>query len=257
MGAQDRPDGRNAPIELDPEDFRRLGHDVVDEIADFLRTLPGRRVTPGECVDEVRDALGRGGLPEQGVPADRLLGEAGRLLFEHSTLNGHPRFFGYITSSAAPIGALGDLLAAAVNPNVGGWPLAPIATEIEAQTVRWIAELLGYPTDCGGLLVSGGNMANFVGFLAARRAKRAAGTCARSGMSTGETRAAARLRLGRDAHVDRRRRPTSSASARTRFAGSRPTTSSGWTSRRCASAIAADREAGRRAVPRRRDGAGR
>jgi aromatic-L-amino-acid decarboxylase len=171
MGAQDRPDGRNAPIELDAEDFRRLGHDVVDEIADFLRTLPGRRVTPGESVDEVRAALGRGGLPEQGVPADRLLGEAGRLLFEHSTLNGHPRFFAYITSSAAPIGALGDLLAAAVNPNLGGWPLSPLATELEAQTIRWIAELLGYPTDCGGLLVSGGNMANFVGFVAARRAR--------------------------------------------------------------------------------------
>jgi glutamate/tyrosine decarboxylase-like PLP-dependent enzyme len=46
-----------------------------------------------------------------------------------------------------------------------------MATEIELQTVRWIAELIGYPQPCGGLLVSGGNMANFVGFLAARRAK--------------------------------------------------------------------------------------
>ena len=46
-----------------------------------------------------------------------------------------------------------------------------MATEIEAQTVRWIAELIGYPQPCGGLLVSGGNMANFVGLLAARTAK--------------------------------------------------------------------------------------
>ena len=51
------------------------------------------------------------------------------------------------------------------------WTLSPAATEIEAQTVRWIAELIGYPADCGGLLVSGGNMANFVCFLAARAAK--------------------------------------------------------------------------------------
>ena len=43
-----------------------------------------------------------------------------------------------------------------------------MATEIEAQSVRWIAELIGYPSNCEGLLVSGGNMANFVGFLAAR-----------------------------------------------------------------------------------------
>jgi len=49
--------------------------------------------------------------------------------------------------------------------------LSPAATEIESQTVRWIAELIGYPVDCGGLLVSGGNMANFVCFLAARAAK--------------------------------------------------------------------------------------
>ena len=162
---------RHAPIELDAEDFRRLGHGLVDDIADFLRTLPERPVAPGRSADEVRDALGGGSLPEQGTPADELLAEAARLLFEHSTFNGHPRFLAYITASASPIGALGDLLAAAVNPNVSGWALSPVATEVEAQTVRWIAELLGYPADCGGLLVSGGNMANFVGFLAARRAR--------------------------------------------------------------------------------------
>jgi glutamate/tyrosine decarboxylase-like PLP-dependent enzyme len=66
---------------------------------------------------------------------------------------------------------LGDLLAAAVNQNCGTWSLAPMAAEIEKQTVRWIAEFIGYPASCGGLLVSGGNMANFVCFLAARRAK--------------------------------------------------------------------------------------
>ena len=73
-------------------------------------------------------------------------------------------------SGPAPIGVLADLLASAVNPNVGAWKLAPSATEIEAQTIRWIAELIGYPVDCGGLMVSGGNMANFVCFLAARAA---------------------------------------------------------------------------------------
>ena len=66
---------------------------------------------------------------------------------------------------------LGDLLAAAVNANCGGWAIAPAATEIELQTVRWIAEFIGFPTSAGGLLVSGGNMANFVRFLAARTAK--------------------------------------------------------------------------------------
>jgi len=65
----------------------------------------------------------------------------------------------------------GDFLAAALNQNVGAWRLAPLATEIEGQTVRWIAEMIGFPINGGGLLVSGGNMANFVCFAAARAAK--------------------------------------------------------------------------------------
>ncbi|CAN5409912.1 aspartate aminotransferase family protein [soil metagenome] len=162
---------RRAPLEMSPEEFRAHGHRLVDRIAEFLASLPERPVTPAEPVDAVRAALGGDGLPASGADPGRLLEEAAELLVEHSLFNGHPRFFGFITSSAAPIGALGDLLAAAVNPNLGGWTLSPVATEIEAQTVRWTAEMLGYPTDCGGLLTSGGNTANFIGFLAARRAR--------------------------------------------------------------------------------------
>jgi glutamate/tyrosine decarboxylase-like PLP-dependent enzyme len=110
-------------------------------------------------------------LPEQSEEAGNLLKNTADLLFEHSLLNGHPGFYGYITSSAAPIGMLAELLAAAVNANVGAWKLSPMATEIEAQTIRWLAQFIGYPADCGGLLLSGGNMANATCFLAARAAK--------------------------------------------------------------------------------------
>jgi aromatic-L-amino-acid/L-tryptophan decarboxylase len=164
--------GRAAPLEMTADAFRDAGHALVDQIAHWLETLPDGPVTRDESPAEVRRALNAdAGLPESGTDVRLVLGEAAQLLFRHSLFNGHPRFFGYITSSPAPIGALGDLLASAVNPNVGAWRLAPLATEIEAQTVRWIAELIGVPVDTGGLLVSGGNMANFVCFLAARTAK--------------------------------------------------------------------------------------
>ncbi|HXV57091.1 MAG TPA: hypothetical protein VD704_04415, partial [Gaiellaceae bacterium] len=117
------PHDREAPLELAPEEFRRLGHALVDEVAAFLESIPERPVTRDATPAELRALLPQGGLPEEGVPPDRLLAETARLLFDHSLLNGHPRFWGYITSSAAPIGALADLLAAAVNPNVGGWVL--------------------------------------------------------------------------------------------------------------------------------------
>jgi len=163
---------RTAPLEMSASEFRAAGHDLIDRLADWLHQLPDGPVTHDESPAVVREALGAArGLPERGSDAKALLEEAAHLLFEHSLFNGHPRFFGYITSSPAPIGALGDLLASAVNQNVGAWRLTPMATEIEAQTVRWIAELIGYPTEGDGLLVSGGTMANFVGFLAARAAK--------------------------------------------------------------------------------------
>jgi aromatic-L-amino-acid decarboxylase len=167
----DRASTRSAAVEMSGEEFRRVGHQMVDLVAELLDTLPDRRVAPGESPEVVRQALGRATLPEQGMPAEDVLREAASLLLPHSLFNGHPRFWGFIISSAAPIGALADLLAAAINPNVGGWTLSPMATEIEAQTIRWIAEMLHFPPACGGLLVSGGNAANLVGFWSGRCAK--------------------------------------------------------------------------------------
>ncbi|GAC1624789.1 MAG: aspartate aminotransferase family protein [Chloroflexota bacterium] len=168
--AKDTTARRRSLIDLPPEEFRRLGHRLVDDITGFLASQADRPVSPGERPSSIRDELGSKSLPAAGADPADLLAEACNLLFERSTLNGHPRFMAYITSSAAPLGMLGDLLAAAVNPNVGAWSLSPMASEIEAQTLRWLAELLGMPAQTGGLLVSGGNMANFVCFLAARKA---------------------------------------------------------------------------------------
>jgi glutamate/tyrosine decarboxylase-like PLP-dependent enzyme len=161
---------RRAPLEMGAAEFRSMGHELIDRIADWMQELRSGPVAHDETPGDVRRALQSDSpLPEGGTGGDVLLREAAALLFNHSLFNGHPRFFGYITSSPAPIGALGDLLASAVNPNVGAWRLAPMATEIEVQTVRWIGELIGFPGE-SGLLVSGGNMANLVCVLAARAA---------------------------------------------------------------------------------------
>ena len=178
-----RESARHTGPRMTAEQFREAGHQLIDRIAGHLADIAEGPVRPVEPRSAIRDAVNRHReLPEQGADARGLLTTAAELLFAHSLFNGHPRFFGYITSSPAPIGMLGDLLATAVNPNCGAWNLAPIATEIEAQTVRWIAELIGFRGTAGppshsrepataGLLVSGGNMANFVCFLAARTAK--------------------------------------------------------------------------------------
>ena len=162
---------RRSPIDLPPDQFRALGHRLVDELADFLASLPARPVAAGETPPAARAVLGARPLPEEGDDPAALLERAIELMSQHSVFNSHPRFMAYITSSAAPLGTLADLLAAVMNPNCGSWALSPMATLIEQQTVSWVAELVGAPATCGGLLVSGGNMANMLGFWAARAAK--------------------------------------------------------------------------------------
>jgi aromatic-L-amino-acid decarboxylase len=162
---------RETPIEIGKEEFRRIGYQLIDAVSNFIDTIDEKPVTTGESSKQLQHIIGTSSLPEYGTPAEEILARTSDLVFNHSLLNGHPKFLGYITSSPAPIGALADLLAATVNPNVGAQILSPIATEIEKQTVKWLAEFIGVSPTYGGLLVSGGNMANFTAFLAARTAK--------------------------------------------------------------------------------------
>ena len=174
----------NKLIDLSPEDFRRLGYRLVDRLTDYLATIreePAARTCDPKAV---RTALGQGGLPGDSTAPDRILEVACDLLFTYGRRNGHPRSFGYIVGSPAPLGILSDLLASGVNHNLAGWESSPAAAEIEVQCLRWVAELLGYPTDCGAVFTSGGNVANLIGFLVARR--HAAGVNVRSdGLAAG------------------------------------------------------------------------
>lgn len=156
---------------MDPEAFRRAGHELIDTLAEFFATIADRPVTPAESPEEVRRAFPPTRLPESGTDGGELLQRIAPMLLDHSLHNGHPQFLGYITSSAAPLGVLADLLASAINQNCGLHHLSPAANEIELQTIDWLAELIGYPRPCGGIMVSGGNVANMLGLFAARKAR--------------------------------------------------------------------------------------
>ena len=93
---------RVSPLELSPTEFRSLGHELVDRVADFLATLRNRPLTTGETPAEIRALVGRSSLPISGDAPAALLAEATTLLFDHSLFNGHPRFM----STAATVVAL-------------------------------------------------------------------------------------------------------------------------------------------------------
>jgi hypothetical protein len=160
--------GDSASADLDPEEFRDLGYRAVDMIADYYRDLDDRAVYPGVPAGEVAAAFEEE-LPESGSDPGSVIDEWAEKVVPYATHNTSPRFFGFVMGGGTQVGTLAEALAAAVNMNVGGWKPAPSGTEIERRTVRWLAEMVSYPTDCGGLLTSGGTMANVTAILAALR----------------------------------------------------------------------------------------
>jgi aromatic-L-amino-acid/L-tryptophan decarboxylase len=161
--------GRGSPKPapaLAPEHFRRLGHEVVDLVADYLSTVRDRPVfAPMEPTE--RQRLLERPLPETGMAPEAILELVRREVLPHPMGNGHPRFFGWVNSPPAPIGVLAEFLAAAMNPSCAGGDHAAIY--LERCAVRWLMELVGYPTTTSmGLLVSGGSAATLIALAAAR-----------------------------------------------------------------------------------------
>lgn len=88
---------RTAPIEMQADDFRALGHHLVDRIADFLDSLPTRPVTTGESPSDIRNTLDSSRLLlDAGTDPVQLMDRAADLLFDHSLFKSHQRFRGYI-----------------------------------------------------------------------------------------------------------------------------------------------------------------
>ncbi len=189
---------RMSALDMSTAEFKQLGHRLIEDIGDFYESLSARNVTAAVDKAKVHELIGSGPLPDTGEDAGTLMARIAPLLFDHSLHNGHPKFLAYISASATPFGALADLLASAVNQNMAKWEIAPVATEIETQTVSWLADLIGFPADCGGIMVNGGNSANIHAFLAARRAK-ADWDIRKEGMGNGRRRLVAYV--SRDTHT--------------------------------------------------------
>ena len=155
---------------LDPADwqeFRQLGHRMVDDMLDWLEHLRERPVWQ-PVPDSVRAALDRP-LPRAPEGAERAYEEFRTQVLPYPMGNAHPRFWAWVMGTGTPLGVLAEMLAAAMNPNMGGGEHAP--NHVEAQVIRWCKEMLGYPLSASGLLVSGGSMANLVALAVARHTR--------------------------------------------------------------------------------------
>ncbi|MEZ5332702.1 MAG: aminotransferase class I/II-fold pyridoxal phosphate-dependent enzyme [Thermoanaerobaculia bacterium] len=149
------------------EEFRRLGHRVIDELAEYFESVGERAVTP-DVEPRTVEALFDEPVPSEGADGDAVLDELAAKLSPYVTHTGSGGYLGLITPSPLPIGVLGDLVASALNQNLGVWSIGPAAVAMERRVVRWLCDLAGYGPKAGGSLTSGGMMANLVGLKLAR-----------------------------------------------------------------------------------------
>jgi glutamate/tyrosine decarboxylase-like PLP-dependent enzyme len=147
--------------------MRSLAHRMVDDMLDYLQTVGERPVW--EPVPEEVAATFREPAPTGPQGAAQAYQDFLEKVLPYPMGNIHPRFWGWYMGNGTVLGALGEFLAAAMNPNLGGGN--HVASLVERQVVDWCKQIVGYPADASGLLVSGGSMANFVGLAVARNVK--------------------------------------------------------------------------------------
>jgi aromatic-L-amino-acid/L-tryptophan decarboxylase len=149
------------------EQARDLGTRVVGLWTELLELLPDLPVNREHTPATVAPAVALP-VPDEPMAVDELVAHLRELTFEQSMHVGHPAFFAYIVGAGTVPGAVAELLAAGLNPNLGGYRLSPGAAEIELHLMRWLAGQFGLPEGAGGMTMTGGAMANFVGLKCAR-----------------------------------------------------------------------------------------
>lgn len=155
-------------IDITPERFRALAYRAVDLVVEHLATQARDRAYR-PVPEDVRRHLMREPVPAAGRDPEKVLERFAASVLPYPMGNGSPRFFAWVNSPPAPLGVLADLLAAAMNPSVAGGDHA--ATYVEHATLGWVKALLGYPATSGGLLTSGGSVANLIGLAVMRSTK--------------------------------------------------------------------------------------
>ncbi|HEX8437472.1 pyridoxal phosphate-dependent decarboxylase family protein [Archangium sp.] len=153
----------------DPEHFRRLGHRLVDQLADHLAGSTRREgpvlpwAPPATNVERFP-----ADFPEE--PSGDFPALVSRVLEASHHLH-HPHYVGHQVSAPLPLAALSDFASSLLNNGMAVYEMGPVATAMEHNVLRWMAGVLGLPEGAGGVLTSGGSAGNLTALLAARQAK--------------------------------------------------------------------------------------
>ncbi len=162
------PTDEDRSLELSPRALRALIDAAADRIVAHVASLPAQPSADTAGGAALARSLAEP-VPQAGRPAEELLDLLFDRIVPKSFNTAGPGYLAYIPGGGLPQSAVADLVADSVNRYVGVFAAAPGLAQLEANVVRWFADLVGYPAGSRGILTSGGSLATFSAIVAARR----------------------------------------------------------------------------------------
>ncbi len=157
------------PLEPSSDEMRRLIDEAARRVLAHIASLPVQPAQNVEGAVEYARTLIEP-LPERGTAYETLLDHLFDDLVPRSFNAAGPGYLAYIPGSGIIHAAIADFIADAVNRYVGVFAAAPALAQIEANVVRWLCQIVGFGKGSGGVLTTGGSLANLIALVTARKA---------------------------------------------------------------------------------------
>lgn len=154
-------------LAMAPSEMRRVGYATVDALIELLTEQRDRPILRQATPLDMQRRLG-GPPPEEPEGFDRALRSVIDDVLPFRSNIQHPGYLAYIPGSGTWPGALGDLVASAMNLDCGNWMESSGPSQVELQVLDWFRTWIGYPEGASGVLVSGGSAANMTALACAR-----------------------------------------------------------------------------------------
>ncbi len=152
---------------MDTNEFRRLGHALVDWIAEYRERMPALPVMSAVAPGSIRARFPHAPPAEGGRAAEALAALDASVLPGITHWN-HPAFFAYFPSNTSLASVLGDLAAAGLGAQGMSWQTSPAATEIEEVVMDWLRQMLGLPASFSGAVQDTASTGTLTALLCAR-----------------------------------------------------------------------------------------
>lgn len=151
MPTKDQPLFAPETGDMNAEDFRRAGYEIIDWIADYHQNIESFPVLSQIEPNWLKDNLPKS-APETGEDFAEVLKDVDKLILPSVTHWNHPNFHGLFATSTSSIGVFGEMLAAAFDMKAMLWRTSPASTELEPVVLDWLRQMMNLPAEFKGLI---------------------------------------------------------------------------------------------------------